>query len=219
MMTPSASEATTVAAGPFTVWLAEFRASLKSDVGTDVPCGDCDGCCVSSYSILVRPTDTQALAAIPPDLLVDVPTLKAGIKAMGYLPNGKCPMLSGSKCSIYDRRPQTCRDYDCRIFAAAGIIAGGSDKAVINRRVHAWRFAYPTEADKRAHDAVQAAAKFIQMHKASFPGGRAPTVPSGIAVLAIKTYTVFLDSTIQSRSDEDIAAAIVNLNIEFDTAG
>ncbi len=200
------------------MWLAEFRASLKSDVGTNVPCGDCDGCCVSSYSILVRPTDKQAIAAIPPDLLVDVPTLKAGIKAMGYLPNGKCPMLSGSKCSIYDQRPQTCRDYDCRIFAAAGITAGGADKVVINRRVHAWRFSYPAEADRQAHDAVQAAAAFIQKHRASFPGGRAPTVPSGIAVLAIKVYSVFLDSDVKRRSELDVATAIVNTNIEFDTA-
>jgi hypothetical protein len=125
-------------------------------------------------------------------------------------------MLAEGKCSIYAARPQTCRDYDCRIFAAAGIEAG-IDKVVINRRVRAWRFTYPTQADRAAHDAVLAAASFIQKSKASFPGGRAPTVPSGIAVLAIKAYAIFLDATLPLRSEVEIATAIVNTNIEFDT--
>jgi Fe-S-cluster containining protein len=207
----------TVAAGPFGAWLAAFRASLHGKGGTDVPCGDCDGCCVSSYSILVRPEDKQALSAIPAGLLANAPSLGPGIKAMGYLPNGKCPMLSAGKCSIYAARPQTCRDYDCRIFAAAGIEAG-VDKLVINRRVRAWRFTYPTDADRVAHNAVLAAALFIRENKLSFPGGRAPTAPSGIAVLAIKSYAVFLAEAVTEESALDTAAAIIKASREFDTA-
>ena len=136
---------------------------------------------------------------------------------MGYREDGTCPMLHAGKCSIYADRPQTCRDYDCRIFAAAGLDAGGEDKHVINRRVRAWRFTYSTDAEREAHDAVRKTARFIRDNKECFPGGRAPTTPSGIAVLALKTYTVFLDSKTQTNSGEETAAAIVAASREFDT--
>src|SRR5262245_15931923 len=56
-----------------------------------------------------------------------------------------------------------------------------------------WKFTYPTECDRDEHRAVQAAASFIREHARSFPGGRAPTDPSQLAILAIKTYEVFLN--------------------------
>ena len=136
---------------------------------------------------------------------------------MPALPDGLCPMLHSGKCSIYRDRPQTCLDYDCRIFAAAGIDAGGADKAVINRRVRQWRFSYPSEADKSVHEAVLAAASFIQKRRASFAAGRVPSAPTGIAVLAIKAHAVFLSADIETRSDTEIAAAILNAGREFDT--
>jgi Fe-S-cluster containining protein len=196
--------------------LNEARAALAGDHGADVPCGDCIGCCVSSYFIPVRPNDTGAIAKIPVELLIR-PGAQGGNAMLGYREDGTCPMLHQSKCSIYADRPRTCRDYDCRIFAAAGIDAGGADKAVINRRVHAWRFTYPTDAEHRAHAAVQSAARFIRDKKESFPGGRAPTTPMGIAVLALKTYAVFLDPTVPTSSDAEIAAAIVAASREFDS--
>jgi Fe-S-cluster containining protein len=203
-----------IAAGPFGKWLNEARATLRGDAGSNVPCGDCVGCCVSSYFIPVRPHDTAAIARIPPELLVRAPS--AGHALLGYREDGTCPMLHAGKCSIYAARPQTCRDYDCRIFAAAGIDAGGEDKRVINQRVRAWRFAYPTDAERQAHEAIRAAAAFIRDKKASFPGGRAPTAPTGIAVLALKVYAVFLDPRLATLRDEEIAGAIVAASREFD---
>ena len=207
-----------VSAGPFGEWLLQIRASLRGEGGTAVPCGDCVGCCVSSYFIPIRPKDTQAFAVIPAQLLVTAPGQPNGHAMMGYLTDGSCPMLNSGKCSIYQHRPQTCRDYDCRIFAAAGIDAGGADKAVINRRVREWRFTYATEADKLAHDAVRSAATFIQNKRASFPGGRAPTAPTGVAVLAIKVYPIFLNVDTYARSDAEIANAIIRASGEFDAA-
>jgi hypothetical protein len=127
-------------------------------------------------------------------------------------------MLHSGKCSIYRDRPQTCLDYDCRIFAAAGIDAGGVDKAVINRRVRQWRFSYPSETDKRVHAAVLAAAEFIQKKRACFGAGRVPTAPTGIAVLAIKAHAVFLAAGFEAQSDLEIAAAILEAGRAFDTA-
>jgi Fe-S-cluster containining protein len=213
---PTAGPESHVAAGPFGEWLAQTRASLRGEGGTDVPCGDCVGCCVSSYFIPLRPADKQALAVIPADLLVIAPGQSHGHRMMGYREDGTCPMLNTGKCSIYQQRPQTCRDYDCRVFAAAGIDAGGADKHVINKRVHEWRFTYATDADRLAHNAVLAAATFIKNKRASFPGGRAPTAPTGIAVLAIKVYPLFLSSDSPSRSEADTATAIIKASGEFD---
>ena len=50
-----------------------------------------------------------------------------GNMLLGYDENGHCPMLIDDKCSIYEHRPITCRSYDCRIFPAAGIVAGDDD--------------------------------------------------------------------------------------------
>jgi len=203
-------------AGPFGEWLAQFRDSLRGRGGTNVPCGTCVGCCISSYSILVRPEDTQTLAVIPAGLLTSVESLGVGVKAMGYLHDGSCPMLHAGKCSIYADRPQTCRDYDCRVFAAAGIEAG-PNKTVINERVGKWRFSYPGESDRAAHHAIEAAAAFIREHGKAFPELRFPKHPSGIAVLAAKSYEVFLDPP-QQLCDADIAAAVDKLSREFDAS-
>jgi uncharacterized protein len=211
-----AEPADTIAAGAFTTWLTEAREVLLGNHGSDVPCGDCVGCCISAYFIPIRPQDEAALAHIPAEFLVTAPGQPSGHRMMGYGADGACPMLVSRQCSIYAHRPQTCRDYDCRIFAAAGIDAGGADKSVINDRVRAWRFSYASDADRRSHEAVKAAATFIQSHRADFPGGRAPTAPTGIAVLALKVYALFLDPRLHERSNAEIALAIIKASGSFD---
>jgi hypothetical protein len=117
-------------------------------------------------------------------------------------------LLEAGNCTIYPDRPQTCRDYDCRVFAAAGIAAGGDDKGEINGRVQEWRFRYAGDADVRDHAAVRAAAAFIREARASFPPDRVPTAPTGIAVLALKVYELFLDGAITdaaARAEQVVA--------------
>ncbi len=206
-------------AGAFADWLGRFRASLQGHAGIDVPCGDCTGCCTSGYSIQLRPHETATRAHIPEHLLARPAGFPREHATLAALPDGCCPMLRDGRCTIYAHRPQTCLDYDCRIFAAAGIDAGGQDKAVINRRVHAWRFTYPTDDDRRAHAAVRAAAAFMIERRAGFAGARVPSAPTGIAVLAIKAYTVFLDPLVAARDDSDVARAIVAAGRDFDRAG
>src|SRR5689334_1550064 len=130
-MTAPSSESI-VAAGPFSAWLRAMRRSLLGNEGMDVPCGDCVGCCVSGYSVQLRPQDHQAAARIPATFIVSAPGFTKGHLTVRPLSNGLCPMLDDGKCSIYSVRPQTCLDYDCRIFAAAGIDAG-EGKVVINK--------------------------------------------------------------------------------------
>lgn len=205
-------------AGRFDVWMRAAVAALRGTGGTDVPCGSCVGCCVSSYFIPLRPEDRAARARIPVEVLVPAPGQPADHHMMGYRADGHCPMLDAGQCTIYADRPQTCRDYDCRIFAAAGIDAGGPEKRVINERVRAWRFRYADDEGRRAHDAVRAAAAFIRDQRDAFPGGRAPAAPTGIAVLALKACAVFLDPAAAARTPAETARAIIQASRAFDAA-
>ena len=108
-------------AGRFSSWLRRTRSAQLEENGVDVPCGECNACCKSSYFIHIRPEETQTLSRIPGELLFAAPGLPEGNVLLGYDENGHCPMLIDEKCSIYEHRPLTCRTYDCRIFPAAGI--------------------------------------------------------------------------------------------------
>jgi uncharacterized protein len=206
-----------VPAGPFGAWLAQFVACLRGDGGTDVPCGTCVGCCVSGYPVPIRSSDALD-DLLPSEYVVPITRVSTNVsKMLVARADGTCPMLQPSGCSIYSRRPLTCRDYDCRVFAAAGIDAGGAERYVINQRVRAWRFTYETELEERQHEAIKNAARFIRENGAAF-AGRAPTAPSGIAVLSIKAFDVFLDPAVQAQSPEEIASAIVEARRAFDLA-
>ncbi|MBM0105352.1 YkgJ family cysteine cluster protein [Steroidobacter sp. S1-65] len=207
----------TVAAGPFSAWLRRMRRSLLGKEGMDVPCGDCVGCCVSGYSLQLRPEDQRAAARIPATFIVNAPGFAQGHLTVRPLSSGLCPMLEGGRCSIYADRPQTCLDYDCRIFAAAGMDAGGEDKAVINQRVREWRFSYPEPMDRREHEAVRAAAAFIRDRRDSF-SVRVPAGPMGIAVFAIKSYEVFLDPAVVNKNGAEVARAVLEAVRNFDTS-
>ena len=198
-------------AGNFSEWLRDMRRALAGHGDMVVACGDCVGCCTSSYYIRVRAHESRALAAIDAKFLSPAPGRKGG-QLMGFHENGHCPMFDGSRCSIYRDRPETCRTYDCRVFTAAGMPAGGDDKSVINARVASWRFEYPTETDRREQRAVLAAANFLRQHPVRFASGHVPSRASDIAVLAVKTYEVFLDDP---EDDGTIAAAIVEAARKF----
>jgi Fe-S-cluster containining protein len=202
----------TLPAGNFSEWLRDMRRALAGGPGMEVACGDCVGCCTSSYFVKVRPHESRALAAIDPAFLESAPD-GAGARLMGYRDNGHCPMFDGTGCSIYRDRPDTCRTYDCRVFTAAGMPAGGADKSVINERVARWRFEYPAEDDRREQAAVHAAASFLRQHPVRFPDGHVPSRASEVAVLAVKTYEVFLGNAVDDRAR---AAALVAAACAFD---
>lgn len=211
-----------ISAGDFSLWLCHTREALITDAGTEVNCGECNACCSSSYFIHIRPEETKTISHINKNLLFPAPGLPRGNVLMGYDEHGRCPMLVKQKCSIYKHRASTCRNYDCRIFAAAGIDPGGDDKARIKKRTDQWRFNYPTQKDHNEHAAVKAAVQFIQEHSACFPDGAIPHNPSQLAILAIKVYAVFLkDHDIYSQSlkissDMEIAKAIMKANENFE---
>ena len=195
-----------VPAGSFGQWLRAMRAVLRDEQDADVPCGDCVGCCVSSYPIPLRPTDRVAREQVPEQFLLPVEGQTPNHLLMGFRDDGSCPFLTQRSCSIYADRPQTCRDYDCRIYAATGMSVAG-DRPVIAARVQAWRFTYAGAEDQDAQAALLRAARFIQKWRGSFPVAMRAGQPTATAVLAIKTYDVFLEQT-DTQCDAAVAAVV-----------
>lgn len=207
-------------AGSFSAWLEDMRSALLDGKGIEVPCGDCNACCKSSYFIHIKPDEKETINRIDKKLLFPAPGLPRGNKLLGYFENGQCPLLANNKCSIYEFRSQTCRAYDCRIFTAAGIEAGDEDKALVNERVHRWKFSYPNRRDREEHAAVQAAARFLLERAECFPAGKVPNNASQLAILAIKGYEEFLNDNGPigtARTDSELAQAVVEANEEFES--
>ncbi len=209
-------------AGGFSSWLRRTRNAQVEKDSINVPCGECNACCRSSYFIHIGPEESQTLSRIPNELLFPAPGLPKGNVLLGYDEKGRCPMLVDDKCSIYEHRPQTCRTYDCRVFPAAGIEAGSDDKELINRRILRWKFSYPAQIDRKEHSAVQAAATFLREHADCFPEGVVPSNPTQLAILAIKVYEVFVsysdasDGSSRAPTDLEVAKAVIEKKRQFE---
>ena len=196
-------------AGVFSAWLEQMRTALRHEADADVACGDCCACCSTAHFVHVGPDEEDALAHIPPELLFPAPGLPPDHLVLGYDQRGRCPMLDEEgRCTIYGHRPLTCRTYDCRVFAAAGIDA---DREEITRRARRWRFACPAPRDRDELAAVRAAARFVRDNAAAFPGGQVPDDPGQLAVLAVKVAGVFLGGGAAAEGGDSfaVAAAIV----------
>jgi uncharacterized protein len=186
-----ASDDRDLAAGDFSSWLVGMQAAIRGEQESDVPCNGCTACCTSSQFVHIAPDETDTLAHIPAELLFPAPLLPRGHVVMGYDERGHCPMLIDDRCSIYEHRPRTCRTYDCRVFPAAAI-EPADHQVAITLRTRRWRFGYPAPSDRVRHDAVRAAAAFLDEHRAALPSGAVPTNPTQLAVLAIEIHDAFL---------------------------
>jgi uncharacterized protein len=206
-------------AGAFSPWLAETRkvARLRT-IDADVPCGSCTGCCRASYFIHIRPHEHRALARIPRALLFAAPGAPPGHVLMGYDDHGRCPMLIDDRCSIYEDRPQTCREFDCRVFAATGIaLDEEGPQAGIAVQVRRWRFELGSARARGELAAVRAAATFLQERRELFAPGQLPPNPAQLAAVAIQVVDVFLERGAPAggkkparRSDAEIARAVTD---------
>ena len=153
-------------AGAFSEWLTEMQGALRGERDAVVPCAGCTACCTSSQFVHIAPDETATLARIPAELLFPAPRMPRGHMVLGYDEHGRCPMLVDDACSIYEDRPQTCRNYDCRIYAATGV-EPDDDKPLIAAHVHSWRFdlAAPGAGGRQA--AVFAAVSFLRTQRAA----------------------------------------------------
>jgi uncharacterized protein len=206
-------------AGEFGAWLAAMRSALRHVADAEVPCGDCCACCSTGHFVHIGPHERETLVRVPRELLFPAPGMPAGHVVLPYDERGRCPLLDdGGRCTIYDHRPLTCRTYDCRVFAAAGLDA---DREPITLRARRWRFSCPAPDDAAQLAAVRAAALWIPAHAAAFPGGAVPADSPDLAVLAVRVADVFLPDGLASSGADDatIAAAIVRAATEGGAGG
>jgi len=193
-------------AGSFGEWLAEMRGVLRGERLAAVPCGECVGCCISSYPIPLRRQDRLARAQVPEQHLIGAAKPDEDW-LMGFREDGSCPFLEQRACSIYADRPQTCRDYDCRLYAAAGLVPDGN-RAAIEQRVRAWEFRFGSERERSEAEAVRSAAQFILANAAQFPPAMRAGSATAAAVLAVKTYALFLGQESVHPAEETVRGVI-----------
>lgn len=179
-------------AGNFSTWLNRRREDqLRRKLDVEVPCGSCTACCRSSLFIHIKPHETVTVKHIPKGLLFPAPGLPKGNVLLGYDENGKCPMFIDNKCSIYEFRPETCREFDCRIFAATAIYMDNAAQVLISERARSWYFDYDGDKSREDHATVRASAKFLKEKSHLFPDGLVPKNPTQLALLAIRVFRVF----------------------------
>lgn len=195
-------------AGTFTDWLDDTRRVRAEGADAEVPCGECTACCTSWQFILIAPDEAETIAQIPRKLLFPAPGMPDGHRVLGYDRNGHCPMLVDGLCSIYDHRPRTCREYDCRVFPAAGYSPDDPALSDITEQAARWRFDHPSDEDERSHDAVKAAARFLEAHRAELPPDLVPNRATQRALLAVAIHRLFLGG---EPSMGEVADAVVSV--------
>lgn len=114
----------------------------KIEMNSTVPCGACNACCRNPH--LVADLTPEEVKDYPDAVEVD------GEWRLPKRPNGECVHLTDGRCSIYDRRPVSCRSYDCRRYLV-GYPRGSSDQIGHVREVFdmwdAWEVDTPEDVD------------------------------------------------------------------------
>ena len=178
-----------IPAGEFSAWLDATLPALASGGASDVPCGECNACCRSAMFVHIGPGETSTLAQVPHDLRFPAPGLPDGHVLLGHDEQGRCPMLAGDECSIYAHRPRTCRAFDCRVYAAAGVVP---EQPAIAERVARWVFHYATPSARERHEAVLAAARLLRERAANATGEAGRMAPTEIALRALQLHPELL---------------------------
>ncbi len=204
-------------AEPFEAWLRATCATLEKDVPAAVPCGSCNACCRTFHQLHLRPGEKQARRRLPKEYLSVARGLPPGYLLLGYTEGGACPVLVGGRCTIYEDRPLVCRTYDCRMYAATGV---APDRPEIAEQVRRWRFSHPTAADRRLHEAVLAAVRFIRECPQCLPSDAARRQPIRVATLAIAAHEKFLQGATVGRrrrpiTERDRIHAVAEANEEL----
>ncbi len=76
----------------------------------EVPCNGCTLCCHGDAIRLLGVDDPAQYQTEPHDWM-------PGHLMLAHKPNGDCIYLGESGCTIHERKPQMCREMDCRLVA------------------------------------------------------------------------------------------------------
>lgn len=78
---------------------------------SDVPCGSCVDCCSNLSPYL---TEEELMSGQYVYSFMKVDGCDRPVVAIPKAEHGGCMYLINQKCSIYERRPKSCRQFDCR---------------------------------------------------------------------------------------------------------
>lgn len=82
---------------------------MKTFVNGDVPCGGCRLCCENELVLLEHEEEL--------DYATEDHPARAGRKVVAHKSDRTCVYLDEKGCSIHEKRPKLCRDFDCRVLA------------------------------------------------------------------------------------------------------
>lgn len=85
---------------------------MARPVRTPVPCNGCRLCCINDV-IMLHPECGDDAAQYQTVPIRNPLTGKPGLM-LDHKPNGECIYLGETGCTIYDRAPAICREFDCR---------------------------------------------------------------------------------------------------------
>ena len=100
--------------------------SLPAPSDADVPCNGCTACCRNQLILLTKYDDVASYDAH----VVRHPINGTPIWAVKQRENGDCVYL-GEGCTIHDRAPYLCRQFDCRAIYRE-MLDVGSDADIDN---------------------------------------------------------------------------------------
>jgi len=84
---------------------------VRTFVTGEVPCGECHLCCCNELVVLY-PQDE------PTRYSLEKHPFLPGKHVIAHKENKECVYLNEQGCSIWEDRPQLCKEFDCRVMAA-----------------------------------------------------------------------------------------------------
>lgn len=78
-----------------------------------VPCGTCHACCHSPVEVRPDFGDDPSLYKLAISVDKSAPNRHAMV-TLDRKPDGSCYALRNGRCTIWDKRPRVCRNFDCR---------------------------------------------------------------------------------------------------------
>ena len=102
----------------------------RGDAGL-VPCGACTACCYYPGVVVDEKRDRKRLAHLLTERSPE------GELVLQRRPDGACVHLGERGCTVYEQRPAVCRTFDCRVFAAMGLV----ERCGPSHETPGWEFA------------------------------------------------------------------------------
>jgi hypothetical protein len=117
--------------------LTSGASTVPEGADAKVPCDGCTACCRSGLDIELQKLETgEGLDTFEKD----------GIRWLRRNSDGSCIHFVEGRCAVYSRRPISCRTYDCRDRAVAGLLHSPMDVPA-NEVIMSWMQETKTKED------------------------------------------------------------------------